>query len=218
MLKIKIVLAAAISILPINGMRVLGYRLLGYRIRSARIGFGTVIAVAAARLEGCRLGWFNLLIGPMSLRIEPGAAIENFNTFACGFWTLREQYSQSGYARSVFVGPGALISSKHYIDAVGEFVLGARSWIAGIGSQFWTHGAGVRERHVHIGEDCYLGSAVRFAPGTSIGDRVIVAMGSVVTRQFAESRALIGGVPAAVLKTNYDWKQSDATGPAGQAQ
>lgn len=216
MLKLKVVLAAAISILPINALRVLGYRLLGYRVRDARIGFGTVIAVTSASLAGCRLGWFNLLIGPMAVRIEPGAAIEHRNTFACGFWTSRKQYGSARYARRLFIGADAVITSTHYFDVAGEFRLGARSWIGGIGSQFWTHGAGVHERDIRIGEDCYLGSAVRFAPGAGIPDRVIVAMGSVVTKQFTETRALIGGVPAVVLKSDHDWKEMDAA-PAAVA-
>ena len=75
-----------------------------------------------------------------------------------------------------------------------------------MGSQFWTHGAGVVDRNIQIGRDCYLGSAIRFALGSGVGDNVIVAMGSVVTKKFEESMVMIGGVPATVLKRNYDWK------------
>ena len=75
-----------------------------------------------------------------------------------------------------------------------------------MGSQFWTHGAGVVDRNIQIGRDCYLGSAIRFAPGSGVGDNVIVAMGSVVTKKFEESMVMIGDVPATVLKRNYDWK------------
>jgi len=88
----------------------------------------------------------------------------------------------------------------------GTFKLGDGSWIAGIGSQFWTHGAGVPEREVEIGSDCYLGSAVRFAPGSSVGNNVLVAMGSVVSNAIKIDNALVGGVPAKVLKENYNWK------------
>jgi acetyltransferase-like isoleucine patch superfamily enzyme len=41
-------------------------------------------------------------------------------------------------------------------------------------------------------------------------DRVVVAMGSVVSGKMPESNALIGGVPAKVLKSNYNWKDKDA--------
>ncbi len=216
MLKFKVILAALVSILPMNILRVLGYLLLGYKIQGARIGFGTLIAVSHAELRHCRVGMFNLFIGPMSLKVLHGASVGNRNTFSCGFWTIKKEYEHRGYSRSLLVEKDALITSGHYFDLAGAFKLGSRSWVAGIGSQFWTHGAGVLDRDIQIAEDCYLGSAVRFAPGTSVGKHVIVAMGSVVTKKFVESFALIGGVPAAVLKEDYDWKMhEDQSTPLG---
>jgi hypothetical protein len=35
-------------------------------------------------------------------------------------------------------------------------------------------------------------------------------MGSVVSGVLPEGNALVGGVPAKVLKSNYDWKEKDA--------
>ena len=208
MLKVKLVLAALISIVPINALRVLAYRLLGYKIRGL-IGFGTVIAVTEAQIEECRIGMFNLFIGPMKVEIGRNARIENRNTFSCGFWTLQEQYRDKNYARFLQIGANTLITSNHYFDVAGSFVMGEGSWIAGIGSQFWTHGAGVTDRNVEIGSDCYIGSAARFAPGSGIGDSVIVAMGSVVTKKFEISKAMIGGVPASVLKKDFDWRSEE---------
>ena len=208
MLKVKLVLAALISIVPINALRVLAYRLLGYKIRGL-IGFGTVIAVTEAQIEECRIGMFNLFIGPMKVEIGRNARIENRNTFSCGFWTLQEQYRDKNYARFLQIGANTLITSNHYFDVAGSFVMGEGSWIAGIGSQFWTHGAGVTDRSVEIGSDCYIGSAARFAPGSGIGDSVIVAMGSVVTKKFEISKAMIGGVPASVLKKDFDWRSEE---------
>jgi len=208
--KVKIIFAAIISLLPLNGLRVLGYRLLGYRIRDARIGFGTIIAVDEAILEACKIGPFNVLAGPMKVHIHRGASIGNRNEFICGYWVLRDEYKDRHYARSLEVCNDALITSRHYFDLSGALVLGERSWIAGIDSQFWTHGAGVEDRDIRIGSGCYIGSAVRFSPGSSIGDDVVVAMGSVVSGGLPESNALVGGVPARVLKSGYNWKERDA--------
>lgn len=123
MLKLKLVLAALISILPINALRILGYRLLGYNIRG-RIGFGTVVAVPAAHIEKCKIGIFNLFIGPMQVEIGPGTSIGDRNTFSCGFWTVQEQYKHKNYTRSLQIGANALITSGHYFDIAGSFVLG----------------------------------------------------------------------------------------------
>ncbi len=210
MKRIKITLAALISLLPLNSLRVLGYRLLGYQIRGARLGFGTIIAVDEAIIESCKIGPFNLFAGPMKIHIHRGASIGNRNEFICGYWVLRNEYKDRQYARSLEVCDDALITSRHYFDLSGALVLGERSWIAGIDSQFWTHGAGVRERDIRIGSDCYIGSAVRFSPGSSIGNDVIVAMGSVISGNLSENNALLGGVPAKVLKSNYNWKERNA--------
>ena len=204
---VKIALAFLVSFLPLNVLRMFGYRLLlGYHVDASRIGFGTVIAVDQAIITTANLGFFNLFIGPMKIRIAEGASIGNRNTFSCGHWVLQGQYRDSNYTRTLTIGAGTLITSNHHFDVAGSFALGDRSWIAGIGSQFWTHGVGVRERNIEIGRDCYLGSAVRFAPGSKIGNNVLVAMGSVVSGVIPADNALVGGVPAKVLKENYDWK------------
>jgi acetyltransferase-like isoleucine patch superfamily enzyme len=204
--KIKLPFSILVSVLPFNTLRVLGYRLLGYKVTSARIGFGTIIAVAEANLDSCRISPFNLFIGPFKLIVRRGASIGSRNEFSCGYWVLRDEYAASNYTRTLEIGTDALITSRHHFDIAGTFVLGDRSWIAGIGSQFWTHGAGVTDRDIRIGSDCYLGSAVRFAPGSSIGNKVVVAMGSVVSTQLNVDNALVGGVPAKILKENYNWK------------
>jgi acetyltransferase-like isoleucine patch superfamily enzyme len=204
--KIKIVLASLVSIVPINLFRLLGYRMLGYEVHG-HIGFGTVIAVSSAQIEKCRIGMFNLFIGPMSVKISQGTSIGNRNTFSCGFWTTGEKYKEKKYARSLRIGVNTLITSGHYFDLAGSFELGDGSWIAGVGSQFWTHGAGVLDRDIHIGRDSYVSSAVRFSPGSAIGDNVLVALGSVVSKRFEVDCAMLGGVPAVVLKDNFDWKR-----------
>jgi carbonic anhydrase/acetyltransferase-like protein (isoleucine patch superfamily) len=206
----KIALAALVSLLPLNGLRVLGYRLLlGYRITGSRIGFGTVIAVDEAMITGSKMGLFNLFIGPMKVKILRGASVGNRNTFSCGYWVLQEQYRESNYTRTLEIGADALITSNHYFDVVGTINLGERSWVAGVGSQFWTHGVGVRERDIVIGSDCYLGSAVRFAPGSAVGNHVLVAMGSVVSDVILAEYVLVGGVPAKVLREKVDWKSKN---------
>ncbi|NOY99055.1 MAG: hypothetical protein GXP40_07620 [Chloroflexi bacterium] len=210
MTKLRLVVAGLISILPLKALRAFAYRvILGYTVRGAAIGFGTVIAVEEATLQRCTIGWFNLFAGPMSLTIKENASIGHRNTFTCGYWTTREEYREANYERRLEIGENSLITSNHYVDAAGAFTLGKGSWIAGMGSQFWTHGAGIVDRNIHIGEDCYLGSAVRFAPGASIGNNILVAMGSVVAGKFEMDNAMLGGVPAAVLKENYDWKTKD---------
>ncbi|MEZ0394923.1 MAG: hypothetical protein ABWK53_00605 [Anaerolineales bacterium] len=204
MSKFKLVCAALVAFLPFNWLRVWGYRLFfGYQIEGAKIGWGTILGVTSARLGRCQIGYLNQFVGPMTLTIADGVKIGDQNRFVCGFWTL--EHGQE-YARCLTIGENARITSSHYFDVCGALEIGAGSWIAGIGSQFWTHGAGIARRYVKIGKDCYLGSAVCFGPGAVIEDGVMVALGSVVTRKFAGNHLLLGGAPASVVMSHYDWK------------
>lgn len=194
------------ALLPLNVLRVLAYRTLGYRIQGSRIGWGTVIAVAQANLDHCHIGRGNRFLGPMQITIDRGAWIGNDNSFLCGAWSTSERFNAAGYERRLRIGEGAIINGEHYFDVVGSFSLGSESWIGGVRSQFWTHGPGASERNITIGNRCYVGSGVMFAPGSAIGDNCIVAIGSVVTKSFTDQNALIAGQPARVVRTDYDWK------------
>ena len=47
---------------------------------------------------------------------------------------------------------------------------------------------------------------MKIGPNVCIGDEVLVAMGSVVVKNFG-SRCTIGGVPAKPIKENYIWHE-----------
>ena len=205
--KLKFAIAFCISIVPCNGLRTFAYRMVfGYKIINVRIGFGTIIKVESAEISNSRIGRFNRFSGPMSVLIKDNAIIGSYNRFQCDTWTASKKCRDAGYARSLEIHEDAFISSNHYFDIAGAFVLGEKSWIAGRASQFWTHGAGTPDRDIHIGKKCYVASAVRFSPGSEISDNVLVAMGSVLTKRIDCNNCLIAGVPAKVLKENYDWK------------
>ena len=55
------------------------------------------------------------------------------------------------------------------------------------------------ERAVVIGDGSWLGYGAVVLPGVELGDNVIVAAGSVVTKSFP-ANLIVGGVPARVLK------------------
>lgn len=54
-----------------------------------------------------------------------------------------------------------------------------------------------------IGSDCWIGENVFFAGGLSIGDGAVVLAGAVVTKDVPPF-AIVGGVPAKVLKYRYE--------------
>lgn len=205
--KIKLALARIIAIMPTNKARCFLYRnIFKYKIRRSYIGWKTIIAVDYAELIECSIGNRNKFVGPIRITINKDSSIGSMNVFSCGWWTKEERFKDVNYERYLQIGEKTLVTSNHYFDVVGSFVLGDYSWIAGNGSQFWTHGAGVEDRNITIGESCYIGSAVRFAPGSLIGDNCIVGLGSIVTKRLDINNAFIAGHPAKVIRKNYDWK------------
>ncbi|AMG02417.1 sugar O-acetyltransferase [Vibrio mimicus] len=52
---------------------------------------------------------------------------------------------------------------------------------------------------IKIGNNCWIGGHATINPGVTLGDNVVVASGSVVTKSFG-SNVVIGGNPARVLK------------------
>jgi acetyltransferase-like isoleucine patch superfamily enzyme len=217
--------------LPSNRLRIQMYRLFyGYEISPhAKIGARTLLCVDEAVIgsafigesnsfaglltlklgDNVFIGQSNVFSGPFSLEIAVGASIGDENRIECGRWVLEEKFKGAGYLRRCRIGANTVTTSGHYIDAVGGFELGNRSWIAGRDSQFWTHGVGVSDREIVIGQDNYIGSAVRFTPGSAIGNRTLVGVGSTVTKKFFGGCLVIAGVPAKIIKENYYYRDHD---------
>lgn len=150
-----------------------------------------------------------MFIRHIDVILNKGVTIDRYNRLQCGWWILDPEYIYDGYKYQLPISENAVLGYNHYFDVVGSISIGKRTQIAGIGSQFWTHGAGTVDRDIVIGNDCYIDSQCMFAPGASVGDESTVALGSVVTRKHTEPRLLIGGVLAQVLKRDYYWKDKD---------
>jgi maltose O-acetyltransferase len=64
---------------------------------------------------------------------------------------------------------------------------------------------GHTEEFVYIGNDVWLGANSVILPGVKIGNHVIVAAGSVVTKNVPDF-AMVGGVPAKIIKYRNEKK------------
>lgn len=60
---------------------------------------------------------------------------------------------------------------------------------------------GWENRPISIGEDCWLGMGVCILPGVTIGNRVIVGAGSVVTHDLPDNCLAVGN-PARPIRVN----------------
>lgn len=109
--------------------------------------------------------------------------------------------------KNIFVGKRVFINSCcHFQDQGGVYIgddvqIGSQVVFATI-----NHGKLPENRRdncpapIHVGNKVWIGSHVTILPGVTIGDNAIVAAGAVVTHD-VPANAIVGGVPAEVLKT-----------------
>jgi len=202
-MRLRLCLALLIALLPANRLRLFAYRrLLGYEIGAgSRIGPFNLIACRTLRLgPGATIGRWNVLRGAFDLSAGPRLFVGHGNVFACPDRLDHPKLAGRGYARRIEFGADCLVNDGHYLDGHGRITVGDGTWLAGRDSQFFTHGASARDRDIAIGAGCFVGSAVRFAPGSGVGDACVVGIGSVVVGRIDGDEALVSGFPARVVR------------------
>lgn len=189
-------ISAAVARLPFNALRVQAYRWLGCEIaKKVTIGYKAVIASRICVLhEGVHIGC-NCSIACREFHAGPKARILSGNVF-------------TGDA-AMKIGVNVRIGNDHLFDCWSNITIGDNTWIAGRGSQFWTHGTSksVKDRSIVIGSDAYIGSGSLFAPGSGVADGCLVLLGSVVTTRFESQNCKIGGNPARLLMNGQPWRE-----------
>lgn len=198
------ILSLIVSFAPLNAIRVAALRLMPHVSlgQSVRIGLGCRIAVEKLEIgDNVTIGRFNRFVGPVSITIGSGTQIGARNRIGCSGWVSEARYATHRYARTMRLGRDCLVTDDHLFDCAGLVEIGEGTWFAGSGSQVWTHGVGIAERDVVVGARCYIGSAVRLAPGARLGDECILSLGSVLSGDLSAARcAMIAGMPAKVVK------------------
>ena len=202
-MRYRICLSLLVAIVPSNRLRLFLYRrLLGYEIGAgSRIGALNLIACQHFRLgPGATIGRFNVFRGAFAFSAGPRLFVGHRNVFTCPDRLDAPALRARGYARAIKFGADCLVNDGHYLDGHGHISVGNGTWIAGRDSQFHTHGASARDRDIAIGAGCFIGSAVRFAPGSAVGDACVVGLGSVVVGRIDAREALVSGFPARPIR------------------
>jgi len=96
------------------------------------------------------------------------------------------------------MGDGAAVVASHKIDFTDRVELGKRVIVGGRNSSLWTHNR-QKTKPIRIGDNSYLGSEIRIAPGGEVQANCIVGMGAVITKALNEEFKLIAGVPAKAI-------------------
>lgn len=202
-MKAKLLLSLLIGLVPLNSLRVWLYKsLMGYKIgRNTRIGPLNLFCVSEVEIgNDVKIGALNLIKGPIRFEIGDKCWIGRSNTINASWSVADDRFKERAYGTEFKLGRECVIQHNHYFDVYGRFIVGDRSWIVGRGSQFWTHGLSVTDRDIIIGEGNCITSAVRFAPGASLGDENIVSMGAVVLSKIDKDYHIVSGYPAKAIK------------------
>jgi acetyltransferase-like isoleucine patch superfamily enzyme len=145
-----------------------------------------VINVERFEISNSIVGKLNFFTGPMSVCIGNDVKIGFRNRFNCGIWVAKN----GNYKRTLRIEDKVLITNAHHFDVAGEILVGECTVIAGIGSQFWTHGNGAEDVNIEIGSDCYIGSSALFCPGGLIAKDTVIGAGAIISKKY-KSRSLV---------------------------
>lgn len=185
----KKLLIAAVGAGPACWLKNALLRRLGWTIgKNVWIGPGLFLGIdAVVLLDGVRIGPFNVIRDVRSLHMRSFARLGQWN------WISAAPPLRSlGGSASLVVGDHSAVTSRHYMDVSGGLQIGRYSTIAGVRSTFVTHGINWKEsvqtvRPIEIGDYCLISSNVEFAPGASVGDKIVVGMGATVSGQLMEA-------------------------------
>ncbi len=184
--------------------RVIYERMLGWTIhKTARIGLSLVCADSMIMGANSRIGHFSVLNNLKRVRIAEYATVGQWNWIsAAPMFKDEAANSQNG---GLDIGHHSAITSRHYIDCSGGVEIGDFTTIAGVRSTILSHQIDFAESRqsiypVIIGSYCFIGSNVNLTPGTVIEDKIVVAMGAVVSGHLNSSETLYAGVPAKPIK------------------
>jgi maltose O-acetyltransferase len=141
-----------------------------------------------------RHAWYRHVLG---WQIAPGACI------------LMGQHLQMGGVRSgrhkVLIGKGSVINDHCRMHINGGITIGERVSISA-GTWLLTGGHDISDAHftttyqpISIGNAVWIGARATILAGVTIGDGAIVMAGAVVSRN-VPPYAIVGGVPAKVIK------------------
>ena len=169
---------------------------------------GTARADAFGRFgTGSAIGFpVATLFGEHQIRIGENTMIGRHCTLSVGYDSGDPQPSTEG----LVIGDRCVIGARSSLTAHGSIVIGDDVWFgqdvlvsdSGHGYQDPNLPVGVQlgpHQPVRIGSGSWIGHGAIILSGTTIGRNVVVAAGSVV-RGTVEDHAVIGGVPATVLR------------------
>lgn len=145
--------------------------------------------------------------------IGDGCVLKSNNVISCKKFVMKPRsHIHSGNtirgSGSFHLGESSRIINNHFFDLSSDVFIGSNSWVAGRSSEFWTHGRLDKSgaTNIEIGDFVYIGSGVKISPGVKVASRVLIGLGSVVTRSVTANEVIVLGNPAKVVKRGVNWR------------
>jgi acetyltransferase-like isoleucine patch superfamily enzyme len=197
---------AVVTILPWRLKRFMLVKGFRYDLHStSRIGWSWIFPKHLAMGAGARIGHFNVAKGLELISLGNFATIGNFNLISAH--ALGGVHFKHACERNpaLVLGEHAAITSQHYLDCASTILIGSFSTIAGMRSQFLTHGIDLdaprQDTHgIEIGSYCMVATSAVVLAGSRLPDNSVLSAASLLNKRFDEPYYLYGGVPASPLR------------------
>ena len=200
----KKILTAFFALLP-SKLPHLFLKMLGHKINwKSKIGFSFLFVNNLELNEYSSIGHLNF-IKILDLKMANGSIIKNLNYFKGPINVCLGEKSIIGrlnkftralssvtYGKSFLrLEAGTGITYSNFFDLTCSITFGSHSQVAGMGSQFWTHGyvhakEGVDRIRVDvditIGNNVYIGTSCLFNPGVSVANAINIGGNSSVSK------------------------------------
>jgi acetyltransferase-like isoleucine patch superfamily enzyme len=214
--RLRLAALVVVAVLPSAVKRWVFRVLFGFQVGSGvRVGLSVLDAGRVVLGDGTRIGHFNLVTRVGSFETGQKVLIGNLNLIRGGERVLLDSYSAimrfnvlnaipdhdctTEPVSVLEIGAGCVITSGHRVDFTDQVRLGKNVIVGGRSSSLWTHNR-QETAAIEVADFCYLGSEVRLAPGAKLPPECILGMGAVLTGEIRESRSLVAGVPAKVVR------------------
>jgi acetyltransferase-like isoleucine patch superfamily enzyme len=161
--------------------------------------YGVKYTKARYRLRGMQgLGEFPQAGGQPHIETTNCTAGDRFKVWSTHRQTLICGWGKIRFGNNVFVNSGTIIFSTQEVIIGDDVALANEVYICDSNSH-GMEGKLVYEAPVRIGRGSWIGARAIILPGVTIGERVMVAAGAVVTKDVPDD-CLVGGNPATVIR------------------
>lgn len=204
----KKIVGGAISMIPLNLLRIFMYRMfMGYDIDyKSKVGMFNLILSKEVKMRNAIVGHFNI-IRTESLIMASGARIRSMNNIKHMNRLLLDEKAEINRRNAIIgaylpwndnkekcnlkMGKRSLLTNQCSLDCTNSIEMGTDVVMGGKQTQVWTHGFDVERRMVSkpivMGDNIYIGSRSIICQGVNIADNVVIGAGTCVAKSIAES-------------------------------